>query len=59
MAMTGTLGDPNPGEVERRQVPRTTSEQRTSFQGCFYRRLEKCDAGVGKAIIMKQGNTRV
>jgi hypothetical protein len=25
----------------------------------FHLRLEKCDAGVGKAIMVKQGDTRV
>jgi hypothetical protein len=59
MAMTGTLGDRNPG---RGRAPSSTQDNVGAadlISRVFYRRLEKCDAGVGKAIIMKQGNTRV
>ena len=60
MALACSLGDRNPG---RRRAQLSTEDNLGAADlvsgGAFHLRLEKCDAGVGKAIMVKQGDTRV
>jgi hypothetical protein len=60
MALACSLGDRNPG----RRRAQLSSEDNAGAAGlvsgvAFHPRLEKCDAGVGKAIMVKQGDSRV
>jgi hypothetical protein len=58
-ALARSLADRNPG---RRRAQLSTEDNAGAAHlvsgETFHLRLEKCDAGVGRAIIVKQGDTR-